>query len=58
MDYDCLSPRLVAPPLSSKGHEPAAKGANEADGPFSAAGPAAEEIHACGGHDDLAVLIE
>src|SRR3990172_13401476 len=39
--YNCLSPRLVAPPLSSNRHEPAAKGAptvlllNGADGPLS-----------------------
>ena len=35
--YDCLSPRLGASPLSSNGHERAIEGANEADGPFSAA---------------------
>jgi hypothetical protein len=35
--YDYLSPRLVAPPLSSNGHERATEGVNEADGPFSAA---------------------
>jgi hypothetical protein len=34
---DYFSPRLGAPPLSSNGHERAAEGANEADGPFSAA---------------------
>ena len=35
--HDYLSPRLEAPPLSSNGHEPATEGANEADGPLSAA---------------------
>jgi hypothetical protein len=35
--HDYLSSRLGAPPLSSNVHERAAEGANEADGPFSAA---------------------